>query len=149
MSYWHLEFIIKFQGMYKLEVTFSYIGYTLRILLFFLSQGFSCTPTMCHHYGCPCAAASASQGTGCLLGCLQEPPCTWLCSLDGSCLLFADGNINAACTGSRCCLSTCLPSPRTEVYIPFSAALEFCACGSPLYIHMAIKAYRYTSFVSF
>lgn len=136
--------------MYKLEVTFSYIGDTLRILFFFLSQGFSCNPTMCRHYGCPHAAAAASQGTGYLLVCLQEPPChcTWLCSLDRSWLFLAHGNLNTACAGSHCSLSTVSLFPELK-YRLFSAALKFCACGSPLHIHMTMKAYRYTSFANF
>ncbi|XP_058688709.1 coiled-coil domain-containing protein 127 isoform X2 [Poecile atricapillus] len=57
-----------------------------------------------------------------------------------------DGNLNAACTGSHYSLSTCPPELK---YILFSAALKFCACGSPLYIHMTMKAYRFTSFAHF
>lgn len=46
------------------------------------------------------------------------------------------------------------PSPPVSLlpqlkYVLFSAALKFCACGSPFYIHMTMKAYRYTSFANF
>lgn len=46
------------------------------------------------------------------------------------------------------------PSPPVSLlpqlkYVLFSAALKFWACGSPLYIHMTMKAYKYTSFANF
>lgn len=78
-----------------------------------LSQGFSCNPTVCHHFGCSRAAALP-------LGALAA---SWLAcrnlliTAPGSAPWTGPvGNLNTACTDSHYSFCTCLPSPRTDVH---------------------------------
>lgn len=124
---------------------FSYIGDTLRVLLFFSVRVLVVTQLCATVLDVPMLLLLSFRAlAGCLLGCLQEPPCTWLCSLDRSCLLFADGNVNAACTGSHCSLSTCLPSPRTEVHTLFCSSEILCLWFTTLHTHdhESLQAYK-------